>query len=168
MINMFNEKIFLFLWFWLVFLAIVTAANLLWWLFSCWPTANRRLVHKYLRISHYDIQGGTLPADRRIFEKFVRNALRPDGILLLRFISGHAGDMLTTELTATLFKDYVEQQQQIQVRSGKLPPTAPLVLESVDGEKKGYRAADDGGFTEMEAEKLMGNGNGYLSKATPP
>ena len=38
-INLFNEKIFLFLWFWLVFVAVVTLGDLLAWLFRSlyWP-----------------------------------------------------------------------------------------------------------------------------------
>jgi len=38
-INLFNEKIFMFLWFWFIFLAGATAVNFLRWLFRAlyWP-----------------------------------------------------------------------------------------------------------------------------------
>lgn len=62
------------------------------------------MVYKYLRVSHYDQFRGSLPADRRRLEKFIRNKLKADGILLLRFISGHAGDLLTMELADRLFR----------------------------------------------------------------
>lgn len=38
------------------------------------------------------------PKDRKLVEMFVSKALRSDGVLLMRFISGHTGDMLVTEL----------------------------------------------------------------------
>jgi len=43
-------------------------------------------------------------------DRFVRDALSSDGILLLRFISGYAGDLITTDLVVALFKDYVESR----------------------------------------------------------
>lgn len=55
-----------------------------------------KLVHKYLRISsdYVDAAG-----DRRVAEKFSTKFLKPDGVLLLRFIGSHAGDLVASEVT---------------------------------------------------------------------
>ncbi|PIO59358.1 Innexin, partial [Teladorsagia circumcincta] len=46
---------------------------------------------------------------QHIMRRFTHTALRPDGILLLRFIEGHAGAIVARELTSKLFTDYLEQ-----------------------------------------------------------
>ena len=49
--NIFNERIFLFLWFWLIFVAIVTFISLLLWISRIMCRTNRLvLVKKYLKM----------------------------------------------------------------------------------------------------------------------
>lgn len=95
-INMFNEKIYLVLWIWLFFVGVCTVLNFVYWLFTMMPFYFRyRFVHKYLRVG---AEMTNSPNDCSLTEKFVSKALRSDGVLLMRFISGHTGDMLVMEL----------------------------------------------------------------------
>ena len=48
-LNVYYEKIFLFLWFWLLFVALVTSASAVYWiLLFCFNQSNKRLIRRYL------------------------------------------------------------------------------------------------------------------------
>ncbi|VDP00063.1 unnamed protein product [Soboliphyme baturini] len=101
-INMFNEKLYLLLWFWMFLIGVCTGINLLYWLLSSFSSYSRQnVVQKYLRIVT-DYEQTT--ESRRAIHQFVDHMLRPDGVLLLRFISGHAGDLVAAELSMQLYK----------------------------------------------------------------
>uniref|UniRef100_A0A5S6QMQ5 Innexin n=1 Tax=Trichuris muris TaxID=70415 RepID=A0A5S6QMQ5_TRIMR len=107
MINMFNEKIYLFLWFWMFLVGAATAGNLLYWMFSSMSSGFREsLIQNHLRIT---TEFDDILSEKRLTQRFVQHALLPDGVLLLRFIQNHAGDMTTTEVVAKLFKDFVDR-----------------------------------------------------------
>lgn len=119
MINMFNEKIYLFLWVWLCFIGVCTSINFVYWMFTLVPSYCRyRFIHKYLRIGA-EMTNST--DDRRLVEKFVSKALRSDGVLLMRFISGHTGDMLVTELMFRLFQEFIAKTKLQKNETDKLP-----------------------------------------------
>jgi len=51
-INLFNEKIYLFLWFWMVFVAIVTAISALTWLLHVFVYSSRlQFVHRFVNLA---------------------------------------------------------------------------------------------------------------------
>jgi len=50
-INLFNEKIYMFLWFWTVFVAIVTAISALSWLFNIVYIKRKQYVHRYVNLA---------------------------------------------------------------------------------------------------------------------
>jgi len=90
MINMFNEKIFLFLWFWFFLLAGATYASFVYWLFiSIVPGRRVNFVGKYL----VGIEGYKM-VDSQSLRRFVLNFLRHDGVFLLRMTSTHAGELV--------------------------------------------------------------------------
>uniref|UniRef100_A0A914GPN7 Innexin n=1 Tax=Globodera rostochiensis TaxID=31243 RepID=A0A914GPN7_GLORO len=109
MINMFNEKIYLFIWFWFLLVAASTLINFLYCLISLVPPVSRerqlRLLLKQAKFQELVDSKDAAPVLRR----FANDALRPDGVLLLRFIEGHAGAIVARELAAQLFSEYVQQ-----------------------------------------------------------
>ncbi|KAI1731520.1 innexin domain-containing protein [Ditylenchus destructor] len=108
MINMFNEKIYLFIWFWFLFVAISTIINFFYCVITMVPpSARERTIRQFLK------QGEILDTleDRQLMVKrFSDLALRPDGVLLLRFIEGHAGAIVARDLCQQLFAEYVPGQ----------------------------------------------------------
>lgn len=49
-LNVYYEKIFLFLWFWMAFVGVICSANALFWAYSmCFHQASVRLVRKYMK-----------------------------------------------------------------------------------------------------------------------
>ncbi|KIH69596.1 innexin-3 family protein [Ancylostoma duodenale] len=110
MINMFNEKIYLFIWFWFLFVAISTAINFGYSFLQLVLTSFReKSTQTWLSCPRYGDDATDSYRHQHIMRRFTHAALRPDGILLLRFIEGHAGAIVARELTTKLFTDYLEQ-----------------------------------------------------------
>ncbi|KRY47427.1 Innexin unc-9, partial [Trichinella britovi] len=109
MINMFNEKIYLFFWFWFLFLGIITGVNLMYWVSSFVSrTYKEDLVRHKLRLT-IDFKDRLF--ERRLTQQFIRDALHPDGLLIMRFIGTHAGELISSEMMGKMFRDYMKRSQ---------------------------------------------------------
>ena len=107
MINMFNEKIFVFLWFWFLFVGIMSILSLIYWLLATTLGGGRKeFVTKYLRCTSAVSEEPT-PREQELIDGFVNNLLRPDGVFLLRLIQTNGGDLLVGEIVTALFNRYV-------------------------------------------------------------
>lgn len=105
-INLFNEKIFVFLWFWLVLVAAITSLSLFMWLYRILFRVKRgRFVRKYLRMLNL-IGGGS---DKQLSEKFADGYLRDDGIFVLRLIGNNSTDLVVTDLIGKLWKIFINK-----------------------------------------------------------
>ncbi|KAJ8320953.1 hypothetical protein KUTeg_002540 [Tegillarca granosa] len=108
-INLFNEKIFIFLWFWLVFMAMASAFGLIISTYSViFPQHRKSYVRKYLKLIN---QYKKTKDDRQSARKFMDSYLRQDGVYVLRAISNNANDVICTELVKYLYKNYKEKRQ---------------------------------------------------------
>uniref|UniRef100_A0A7E4UUP8 Innexin n=1 Tax=Panagrellus redivivus TaxID=6233 RepID=A0A7E4UUP8_PANRE len=112
MINMFNEKIFLFFWFWFLLVGVLSVLSLVYWLFAT-AIGDWRIgfVSKYLRCTSAVSDPPTNEEERQI-SGFVRDLLRPDGVFLLRLIQTNGGDLLVGEITTALFNRYKERIEE--------------------------------------------------------
>ncbi|ETN68302.1 putative innexin-3 [Necator americanus] len=111
MINMFTEKIYVFLWFWFILVGVLSVISLIYWLIALVGTNFQRgFVTKYLRC-----MGEINEPPSRIEEEkvggFVRNYLTSDGVFLLRLIQTNGGDMLAGEIIAAMFRQYNERRK---------------------------------------------------------
>jgi hypothetical protein len=98
MINMFNEKIYLFLWWWFLIVAVLTIINFIYWLIiSLVPHFGQDFVGRYLQYK------GIVLGSRKGLESFVDNSLRKDGVTVLRLISDNCGDVVTAEIVHHLW-----------------------------------------------------------------
>ncbi|KAH7728516.1 Innexin inx-3 [Aphelenchoides avenae] len=121
MINMFNEKIYLFIWFWFLFVAISTIINFFYCAITLIPPmARERTITQFLKqeklTEFADSKDG-----HAVIAEFTNQGLRPDGVLLLRFIEGHAGAIVAKDLCAQLFKTFLESCHPPYLASSRAP-----------------------------------------------
>jgi len=113
-INLFNEKIFIFLWFWLVFVGVVTVADLCAWLFrSLYWAGQVQYVRRRLRA--FDAAQRP-PA---VLAKFAENYLRRDGLFVIRMIGLNVGDVAASEVLCGLWNNYTPERRMLAERISK-------------------------------------------------
>ena len=116
MINMFNEKIFVLLWFIFFALAIVSFYSLVSWLLNVLSESNDvKLIADYLEKIDPEVSSRSMTRRRQI-KDFIKNTLRKDGLFLIRLISKNSGDLVTCDLVAALWKEYLNSGR------AQLPP----------------------------------------------
>lgn len=101
--NVFNEKLFTIIWFWLVFLTIVNLKSvLLTIMHNSFNRFNYAFVANYL-----DLYAKKERFKRQVLAKrFIFDYLSADGVLILRLISENISDLLTNEVVNELWNEY--------------------------------------------------------------
>uniref|UniRef100_A0A1I8IRV1 Innexin n=1 Tax=Macrostomum lignano TaxID=282301 RepID=A0A1I8IRV1_9PLAT len=101
-VNHFVEKVYIFLWFWFIILAVLTAINTLSWIIrTLIPQQRVDFVKQYLRAMRLISN-----TEERDCAKFVHNNLGPDGIFILQAVSNLASDLVALDVTTTLWRNY--------------------------------------------------------------
>jgi hypothetical protein len=107
MINLFNEKVFIVLWFWYIFMLFVTAYNFIRWCCDVIRFNPRiQVVRNYLKLALPP--NTSLPSDREV-HAFVSHKLQMDGVFLLRLVQSNAGDTIAANLTYAMWKRFQEK-----------------------------------------------------------
>ncbi|CAB3407350.1 unnamed protein product [Caenorhabditis bovis] len=107
MINMFNEKVYVFLWFWLAFVAVVTIMNTFNWIRKLYlPSAKKSHIASYLRVD------GILDDDssKRVFDKFVDYKLKTDGVFISHLIDNNSGSVFTHDVIVDLWDRFLTEE----------------------------------------------------------
>lgn len=126
---MLNEKIFVFLWFWYLFVAVVTAINLLYWLVtSLTPSTGRKIVISYLGLSDKALTQS--PRAQSLINRFIKETVRPDGVFLIRLVAFQGGDLVAAELTQALWNGFKRRNHLDDHNNGQAVPSAPVSLAS--------------------------------------
>uniref|UniRef100_A0A1I7RRV2 Innexin n=1 Tax=Bursaphelenchus xylophilus TaxID=6326 RepID=A0A1I7RRV2_BURXY len=110
-INIFNEKIFILLWFWYTLLTLVTIGSFVYWfLVVAFPCFGRWYVATNLELNQTEELD--VKRHQKNVKKFVNEYLKQDGIFVLRMVSMHAGIIFGTELVMNLYKIFLGYQSQ--------------------------------------------------------
>ncbi|KIH59966.1 NUC205 domain protein [Ancylostoma duodenale] len=114
-INIFNEKIFVILWFWYLLLFLSAAFTFVSWFFVLlFPCFSRWFIEQHLELSSLDRfdPDSMLSNKYHIQEssnnirKFVYDYLHRDGVFVLRMVSAHAGIIFGTDLILELWRTF--------------------------------------------------------------
>ncbi|XP_067930649.1 innexin unc-9-like [Watersipora subatra] len=104
-INLFNEKIYIYLWFHMccvLFFSTFGFLQLLWQLFS---TNCQSYITRYLKVI-CKVRQQTGMLEVRSIRHFVTDYLRPDGVFAIRVIAKNTNDIVTTEIIGALYDYY--------------------------------------------------------------
>ena len=119
-INFFNDKLYLVLWVCYFLIAVATGINLVIWIIRIFaPTDGVRFVKRHLR----SMQRITSD-EKKYSQRFIRDYLRPDGVMIVRLVQMNCSDIVASELTAELY-DYYKNN----------PPTASKKHEDTEDEE---------------------------------
>ncbi|ESN99000.1 hypothetical protein HELRODRAFT_154179 [Helobdella robusta] len=102
-INLFNEKIYLFLWFWMVFVALMTSISLATWILRVGFRIDRhRYIKKHLKLMNKLSKDW----DKRFAINFVDDYLRQDGVFVMRLVGHNTNALTVTEFVCCLWDHY--------------------------------------------------------------
>ncbi|KAF7262566.1 hypothetical protein EG68_00155 [Paragonimus skrjabini miyazakii] len=156
-INMLNEKIYVFLYFFLGSVMCITLISIpLWVLRMGMKRHQRHFVRRFLKIA--DVYDRDDPKMSLLVDRFIAEFLRQDGHFILRMISMNAGDLITVEIVCCLFADYKKQYMDKDFRGPPMLPKVPKYMTdyhnhipgdvSIDITDKNY-----GGFMSAKLEQ---------------
>jgi len=135
-INIFNEKIFIFLWFWYIFLLLFTLGSFIYWsVVAFCPCYNSGYIAKHLEMSEEDFNADDYDSMQKV-RQFVRTYLKADGMFAIRMLSTYSGVIFGTDLVRALWCSY--HGIELRRRCNSLPDlkkadaTAIDIDESVD------------------------------------
>ncbi|CAB3407311.1 unnamed protein product [Caenorhabditis bovis] len=131
-LNMFNEKIFLFLYLWFLLVFFVTLCDTM---FLVYNMFNKEKIIEFLKqfLDNQESEQKISHSYRReqislLFSEFCLHKFTPDIIILLKMINNHTGDIVCTEIVGRMWNDFIERD-------------ADLVLERLIGSKEMEKAA---------------------------
>lgn len=101
--NVFNEKVFTIIWFWLVFLTITNLKSVL---LTIVRSNFRQVDYSYIA-NYLNLYSKKERFKRQVLVKrFIFDYLSADGVLILRLISENISDLLTSEVVNELWNEY--------------------------------------------------------------
>jgi innexin len=113
-INLFNEKIFIFIWFWYALVSIISIYTTFFWLLDFSVKSRLQFIRRYLNVRDERRRNtNDLDKDKRLRD-FVLNYLRQDGVFLLRIVKKNTNDLIVGELITSLWDLYKRNNRFIQ------------------------------------------------------
>ncbi|PAV86120.1 hypothetical protein WR25_24438 isoform A [Diploscapter pachys] len=135
-INLFNQYIFVLLWFWYLFLTAATLLSLLqWFVLMAFPCFSRWFVAQHMELSSVTGFDPFSKKSTREVSKFVHEYLHRDGVFVLRMVCAHAGVIFATDLIHSLWRTYYGIEAQI-LESPEAGNKALISLGTYDGIRK--------------------------------
>lgn len=111
-VNMLNEKVYIFLWFWFVGVASLEVASISIWIFRlCVRKRRIRSLIRYLKIAEAYEQNM-----KDSIVRFESDCLRPDGSFLLYMLRLNAGDIITNEILQALFERFLRNEKALAAK----------------------------------------------------
>ena len=160
-INLFNEKIFIFLWFWLVGLTLMNFLSLIAWISSLFAMNRTSYIKKYLSISE---RMRRTPLDRKHLKCFTELYLRQDGVFAVRMLSKNTNDVVVAEIVCKLWDHFILHHG----KNKEFHRSHPVELNGLEGEEivDGYRGRSYNRPNQLDVDN--GEGSKAKSNVTTP
>ena len=110
-VNLFNEKLFIFLWFWMIFVAIATAGSFVCWLCRAVYVPGQE---KYIRARLIAMDKVVEGQQKEFMHSFVHRYLRRDGIFIVRLVGKNASDLIAAELLCGLWDHFKDNRAMLE------------------------------------------------------
>ncbi|KAK3083021.1 hypothetical protein FSP39_011829 [Pinctada imbricata] len=114
-INLYNEKFFIFLWFWITIVAILSLFNLMYsiLLIMC-KQPRKSFAMKYLKVNNiYDTKDKDMFM-AKLTNRFISNYLRQDGIFLLKIMSSNTNTVMVSDIVRHLWDIFRKRQFHLE------------------------------------------------------
>lgn len=119
-VNLFNEKLFIILWFWFTLITVVSLLNFMFTLIVALMSNSRKnFVKKYLRLNEIYEKRERDTLTRKLTQKFIDAHLRYDGIFLLQLISNNVGSAIMADVIKYMWEIY--RDRQFEINNGTVP-----------------------------------------------
>ncbi|TPP61978.1 Innexin [Fasciola gigantica] len=129
-INMLNEKIYIFFWFWIVFLIVASVLSLVLWLIRMVIAPKRKdFIKRFLRVKGIRSRSGG-EIGRSDLDDFIDDYLRRDGVFLVRMLALNAGEVITAEIVTVLYQDFVKHLEELESAASSGDPEKPPLMDS--------------------------------------
>lgn len=132
MINMFSEKIFLFIWWWFLVVTIVTILNFFYWAFVLLSSQSRRsYIQKMLYGHRREGEEQVTATQAARFADYIG----PDVVLALRLMANNAGELMSVRACKGLYDRKCERDaeaKKVIAKKNDVPgdyPVRPTKLE---------------------------------------
>ncbi|XP_013382698.1 innexin unc-9-like [Lingula anatina] len=103
-VNYFNERIYLFIWFWFLLLTIATIMGFFIWVSLAFQRERQYFVRNCLKIKGLHKPGSK--SDKNDLNEFVRDYLRLDGAFILKLMARNTNDIVVADIVCKLFKRF--------------------------------------------------------------
>lgn len=137
--NFFNEYMYMFLWVWLLFVAIVTCFSLMvWTMTTLIPIFRKGYIKKAMAFSDDNALTAVNPSE---LDKFC-NLIGEDGVMALKLIGANSSELLVGSVVCNMWhlqaSNYSEPRagQVMAVPEVQVQPGAPIPQGTSDGAKK--------------------------------
>lgn len=160
-INLFNEKIFIFLWFWLVAMTLLNFLSLIAWISALFAMNRTSYVKKYLCISE---RMRRTRLDKKHLKCFTELYLRQDGVFAIRILSKNTNDVVVAEIVCKLWDHFILHHGKNKEFHRDHTPEDTFDFEEDIG--NGYRGRSYNRPNQLDVGD--GDGNKAKSNATTP
>uniref|UniRef100_A0A1I7TKB4 Innexin n=1 Tax=Caenorhabditis tropicalis TaxID=1561998 RepID=A0A1I7TKB4_9PELO len=110
MINMFNEKVYVFLWFWLVIVGIATFLNLVNWIRKLmFRSARRAHIKSYLQVENNVSDDDSRSS--QVLDKFVDYKLKSDGVFITHLIDNNGGSVFSHDVIVDMWDRFLQEEE---------------------------------------------------------
>lgn len=106
-INLLNEKVFIIVWFWFVYVAASSIYGFFLWIWYSLPWNRVSFLKKYLRLMD---RNSREKIDKKMFKTFGEHCLKQDVILVLRLIGKNSNQVVMGEIISVLWDHFKGDQ----------------------------------------------------------